>query len=166
MPGRRGEEKTPVLTRRIFLPLAAFAVLLDQLTKALAETFLTPGLSQPVLPNLFHLTLVENRGIAFGLFQGAEKILFLIITVSVLVLVVVGFRSEAARPRNQWGIGLILGGAVGNWIDRIRVGAVIDFLDFRIWPVFNLADTAITVGVGLFLLDFFFARKTIPEDVS
>lgn len=141
-------------------------VLFDQLTKILAETFLTPGLSRPVLPNLFHLTLVENRGIAFGLFQGAEEILFLVITFSILVLWVVGFRSEAARRRTQWGIGLILGGAVGNWIDRIRGGAVIDFLDFRIWPVFNLADTAITVGVGLFLLDFFFPGKPVRQDVS
>lgn len=166
MSGRRGEEKTPPLIRRVFLPLAALVVLFDQLTKVLAETFLTPGLSHPVLPNFFHFTLVENRGIAFGLLQGAERILFIVITVSLFVLLAVGFRSEAARRRTQWGIGLILGGAAGNWIDRIRVGAVVDFLDFRIWPVFNLADTAITVGVSLFLLDFFFTRKVTPSDVS
>ena len=128
-------------------------VLADQLTKVLAQTFLTPGVSLPVIGQLFHLTLVQNQGIAFGLFQGAEKVLLVIITLSIGVLVFFGFRSHRERWMTQGGIGLILGGALGNWIDRIRVGAVIDFLDFRIWPVFNLADTAITVGVGLFLLE-------------
>lgn len=146
--------------------MAAFVVFLDQIGKFFAETFLVPGLSRPVLPNLFHLTLVENRGIAFGLFRGADEILFLVITFSILVLFGVGFRPETARKRTQGGIGLILGGAVGNWIDRVRVGAVIDFLDFRIWPVFNLADTAITVGVGLFLLDFFLRGQPVRPDVS
>lgn len=128
-------------------------VLFDQLTKALAQTFLTPGVSLPLLDRFFHLTLVQNQGIAFGLFQGAEKALLVVITLSIGLLVVFGLRTGSGRWLTQWGIGLILGGALGNWIDRIRVGAVIDFLDFRIWPVFNFADTAITVGVGLFLLE-------------
>ena len=108
-----------------------------------------------VLPRIFHLTLVENQGIAFGFFQGGEKILLVMITLSILVLTGVGICSRPERLKTQWGIGLILGGALGNWVDRIRFGAVVDFLDFRIWPVFNLADTAISVGVGLFLLDLF-----------
>ena len=128
-------------------------VLTDQLTKALAETFLEGGTSLPVFGQFFHLTLVHNQGIAFGLFQGAEKILLGVITLSIGLLVVFGLRSHPHQWMTQAGIGLILGGAVGNWIDRIRVGAVIDFLDFRIWPVFNFADSAITVGVGLFLLE-------------
>ena len=134
-------------------------VLLDQFTKALAQNLLTSGLAQPVLPPVFFLTLVENRGIAFGLFQNGEKILLLVITFSIAVLAVLGFRDRSGRFRVQGGIGLILGGAVGNVIDRLRVGAVIDFLDFRIWPVFNFADTAITIGVGLFLLESFSPRK-------
>jgi signal peptidase II len=137
----------------VFLLLAGGVILLDQLTKALALAFLVPGETRPLLPNLFHLTLVENEGIAFGLFQGAEQFLFVLITASIFVLILIGFRSAPARIKTQAALGLILGGAVGNWVDRLRVGAVIDFLDFRIWPVFNLADTAITVGVGLFLLD-------------
>ncbi len=128
-------------------------VFADQLTKALAQNFLATGASLPVFGKFFHLTLVHNQGIAFGLFQGAEKILLVVIPLSIGLLVVFGLRSHPHRWMTQGGIGCILGGAVGNWIDRIRVGAVIDFLDFRIWPVFNFADTAITVGVGLFLLE-------------
>lgn len=131
---------------------------MDQLTKALAQTLLVPGASHPVIPNIFHLTFVENQGIAFGLFQGADRILLVIITISIMVLVAIGFRTPSAQTGTHTGIGLILGGALGNWIDRIRIGAVIDFLDFRIWPVFNLADTAITIGIGIFLLGFFSRR--------
>ena len=153
MPVRRGKEKTASLSRGTFLFLAGLVVLADQFTKVLAQTFLISGASLPILGNFFHLTLVQNEGIAFGLFQGAEKTLLVIIPLSIVGLVFFGLRSHPGRWMTQGGIGLILGGAVGNWIDRIRVGAVIDFLDFRIWPVFNFADTAITVGVGLFLLE-------------
>ncbi|MBI4115746.1 MAG: signal peptidase II [Candidatus Omnitrophica bacterium] len=152
---RGGEEKTPSLNRGLFFLLAGLVVLLDQLTKAFALKFLSFGESWPVLSSIFHLTLVQNQGIAFGLFQGFDKILLLIITVSIGILVVVALRSDPLRPRAHLALGLILGGAFGNWIDRIRIGSVIDFLDFRIWPVFNLADTAITIGVGLFMLEFF-----------
>ena len=159
MPVRTGEEETAGLSRKFFLLLAGLVLLLDQFSKALALKFLVLGTSRPVLAPLFHLTLVENQGIAFGLFQGFDKLLFVTVTVSIGVLVYLGFRSE--RWVNQWGMGLILGGAVGNWLDRVRVGAVIDFLDFRIWPVFNFADTAITLGVGLFLLDLLKGQKRV-----
>lgn len=139
--------------------MAGFVLLLDQLAKALAQNLLVPGLTHPVLPPVLFLTLVENRGIAFGLFQDGEKLLLSVIVLSVVVLTALGFRDRSGRFRVQSGIGLILGGAVGNLIDRLRVGAVIDFLDFRIWPVFNLADTAITIGVALFLLESFKPRK-------
>ena len=153
MSGGRGEEKTSSVSRGGFLLLASLVLSLDQLTKMLAKNFLVPGVSRVILPHIFHLTLVENQGIAFGFFQGGEKILLAVISISICILVAVGFYSHTERMRVQWGIGLILGGALGNWVDRVRLGAVVDFLDFRIWPVFNFADTAISVGVGLFLLD-------------
>lgn len=160
MSGGRGEEKTPTVTPRIFLLLASFVVLLDQGTKFLAQTFLVPGASFALLPNIFHLTLVENQGIAFGLFHEAEQLLFAVITVGIAALFVIGLRLPLLPLRNQWGVGLILGGALGNWLDRIRLGAVVDFLDFRIWPIFNLADTAITIGGGLFVLAFLRGRAS------
>lgn len=161
MSGRRGEEETPSLARGVFLLLAGFVVLLDQLTKTLAQSHLIHGSSLPLVPRFFHLTLVENQGIAFGFFQGGDKLLLVVITLSIAALILFGFRTPPLQLKTQWGIGLILGGALGNWIDRIRFGAVVDFLDFRIWPVFNLADTAITIGVGIFLIDLLIAKRRV-----
>ncbi len=146
--------------RGLFLLLASLVVLFDQLTKTLAQTHLLRGSSQLIIPRIFHLTLIENQGIAFGLFQGGDKFLLVLITLSIAGLVFFGLRAAPFQLKTQWGIGLILGGAVGNWIDRIRLGAVVDFLDFRIWPVFNLADTAITIGVGILLLDVLRPKKS------
>lgn len=80
-----------------------------------------------------------------------------LITVSLLLLGVWAVRVEARSSGGRLAFALILGGAVGNWIDRLRFGAVIDFLDFRVWPVFNIADSAITLGVVLYL--FLLLRK-------
>lgn len=139
--------------------------MLDQGTKLLALTHLPLDATVPVIPSVFHLTLVYNRGIAFGLFQHHETLLLVLISLSLLVLLVVGFRiarqanleSSPSEIISRYGLALILGGAIGNWIDRVRYKAVIDFLDFRIWPVFNLADSAITIGVVLYL--FLFLQK-------
>lgn len=136
----------------------AFA--LDQITKALMLQFLSDRSSLPVLPGLFHLTLIRNAGVAFGLFQGYG----LLITLATLALLGVVVRSSMRKgqaparltsPGPGQGrlplvcLGLIVGGAVGNLADRIRFGAVIDFLDFRVWPVFNVADSCVTVGAVL-----------------
>jgi signal peptidase II len=110
------------------------------------------------------LTLVKNTGIAFGFFHGHEKLLFVLITLSLVILIAIAHRMAMAHSQPaaenlagppflaHWGLALILGGAFGNWIDRIRFKAVIDFIDLRVWPVFNLADTAITIGVILYLI--------------
>ena len=97
--------------------------------------------TQPILPNVFHLTLVHNTGVAFGLLQGYG----LLITLGTCAVIVGLWWSRFFTLST----GLILGGAIGNLIDRLRIGAVIDFLDFRIWPVFNLADSCITIGALL-----------------
>ena len=95
------------------------------------------------------MTLVHNTGIAFGLFKD-QGIVFIIIPVIAIVLLIFNilyYRNNRELSRTYIiGFSLILGGAIGNLIDRIQVGYVIDFLDFRIWPVFNMADSAITVG--------------------
>ena len=125
----------------------------DQATKRLALEFLSRVPTVPVLPGIFHLTLVRNSGVAFGLFQGHG----LWITLGTL-LVLAGLFRTALRPGGaKWislCLALILGGAISNLIDRMRFGGVIDFLDFRIWPVFNLADSCITVGAALLAVGF------------
>ena len=161
-----------------FYAVVAAIIVLDQAAKSAALARFAPGESLAIIPSVFHLTLVHNRGIAFGLFGGFERILFFAISASIVILTIVGHRlwrqpmarSAAAGEINagckpaggleRAALALILGGAVGNWIDRVRAGAVVDFLDFRIWPIFNLADAAITIGVGLYLLYFFKTSKT------
>ena len=111
-----------------------------------------------MIPGIFHLTLVYNPGIAFGLFRQYENILLIIITLSLVVLFFWATRLTRSSHLLRTALALILGGATGNWLDRIRIGAVIDFFDFRVWPVFNVADSSISVGVGLYLI-YFFTRK-------
>lgn len=143
-----------------FYTAVSSLIFVDQLTKFIILQKLTLGESLPVFSDVLHLTLVQNRGIAFGLFGGHDQILLITITVSIVVLAMIGhtlWKKQEGRflTLNRAAIALIFAGAAGNWLDRLRYGAVIDFLDFRIWPVFNIADTAISVGVGLYLLHFF-----------
>lgn len=136
---------------RVLYSIAGIVLLCDQLTKFLAVQFLKPAGSIPVVPRVFHLSFVENSGIAFGLFQGHPEFWTLIITASILCLGIISPFFWKQSVSRRLAFGLILGGAVGNWIDRLRFEHVIDLLDFRIWPVFNLADSFITIGVFLFL---------------
>lgn len=139
-------------------------VLIDQFSKFLALQYLSPQNSVPLIPHVLDLTLIRNPGVAFGLFSGYAPILFTIITVSLVFLFLIANRSHGTAAHgtslaDRWALSLILGGAIGNWIDRLRFEAVIDFLDFRIWPVFNFADTAITVGVGLYFIRVLFSKE-------
>ena len=142
-----------------FYVLVGSVVLIDQLSKFLALQYLSPQVSLSVIPQILDLTLVRNSGVAFGLFSGYAPLLFTVITVSLVFLFLIANRSHGASTVDRWALSLILGGAIGNWIDRLRFAAVIDFLDFRIWPVFNIADTAITIGVCL----YFFRVLTSKE---
>ncbi len=130
-------------------------VFIDQLSKFFALQYLSPQTSVSLIPQILDLTLVRNPGVAFGLFSGYAPALFTVITISLVFLFLIANRSHGAAAHgtsiaDRWALSLILGGAIGNWIDRLRFAAVIDFLDFRVWPVFNLADTAITIGVCLY----------------
>ncbi len=129
------------------LTLSIVVLLLDQATKALALTFLSESQSVQIIPGIFHLTLLHNPGVAFGLLRG-QSLLILLGTAGILLLLLwtVFRQGHGARWASRISLGLILGGAGGNLIDRIRFGGVVDFLDFRIWPIFNGADSCITVG--------------------
>ena len=133
--------------RRMIL-IAGLTLTLDQASKWFFRTTFTPGKSLPLLP-ILHLTYVENTGAAFGLFPG-QHLVFIGMSIAVIGWII---WEMAAGPVQDawlfWGCSLILGGAAGNLIDRLRFGHVIDFIDLRVWPVFNLADSAITIGVGL-----------------
>ena len=141
--------------------LAGVILVLDQLTKAMALRRLAPGVPAPVLEGLFSLTLVMNPGLAFGMLSGAPDgwrwIAGVLSLVALAILSVIAARLlPTGGAWTALSLGLVFGGAAGNLIDRVRFGAVVDFLDFYWrgyhWPAFNVADSAITVGVALLAL--------------
>lgn len=152
--------------------LALVVIVLDQVTKVLIEKTLPYGSFYPphcieVIPGFFHLVHVGNTGAAWSLFSGYPKVLAFIGLLA-LVLIYVGRNSlQLKLPQSQWAFGLIIGGVIGNLIDRFRLGHVTDFLDFHIkdwyWPSFNVADSAITIGVGLYILFSFLQPKDEPS---
>ena len=141
----------------IFISCATVAgvVLVDQISKIFFSRMLSFGESIPVLRSVFHITLVHNSGIAFGFFKN-QGIVFIIIPIIAIVLIVFNicyYRSNTQVSQIYIvGFSLILAGAIGNLIDRVLFGYVIDFIDFRVWPVFNIADSAITIGTVLILI--------------
>lgn len=131
--------------------LALLVVLVDQATKHFVVQHFAVGESVPVLENIFHWTFILNRGAAFGMLEGSRW-LFVVIALAVIGGVLY-LRKEIEQSGVLACVGaaLFTGGAVGNLIDRTLQGVVIDFFDFRIWPIFNVADIAICVGVGLII---------------
>jgi len=140
----------------VLLALAVAA--LDQATKAYLQAAMTPGMSIPVVPHIFHITYVLNPGAAFGILE--HKTWFFVAVAFALFAAAVYFypRIPAGYGLLRLGVGLQLGGAAGNAIDRLQTGYVVDFLDFRVWPVFNVADMAIVAGVGLIVYTLLYPR--------
>jgi signal peptidase II len=132
------------------LTLGAFVVLTDQVTKAIAASALVSGERIDLVLG-FELADVRNRGIAFGLLSDGQT-LVIVVTVLALALVLGYFALAPARPGLWIGVGLLLGGAVGNLADRIRADEVTDFIDPPLWPAFNVADIAIVLGIVLIVL--------------
>lgn len=138
-----------------------FALILaaDQLTKyAISANFL-PGESLPVVPHIFHITYVLNPGAAFGMLPQARW--FFVLAAAALFIAFMAYHRQLKRQPAAfyYGCVVMLAGAVGNLIDRIRQGLVIDFFDFRIWPVFNVADVAIVLGVAGMVFAILFRMK-------
>jgi len=132
--------------------LCGFVVALDQGAKALIEANLVPGEHVDVLGPL-GFTLAHNRGVAFGLANGGGAAL-IGLTIAALLFVAVLFARNPRRPWIWIAVGLLAGGALGNLADRVRAGAVTDYIDFLSWPPFNLADVAITLGVVVLALSY------------
>ncbi|MBF0387091.1 MAG: signal peptidase II [Candidatus Omnitrophica bacterium] len=152
----------------ICLTTVALVVSVDRLTKAFFSAVLHPGESIPVIRNIFHFSLVHNTGIAFGLFKDNNFVFFVIPVIAIGLLVYNVYYYHKVGELDRLYIAafsLILGGAIGNLIDRMLLGYVVDFLDFRVWPVFNAADSAITIGAFLVLLKCF-PRPKENKDVK
>ncbi|SES73591.1 signal peptidase II [Anaerobranca gottschalkii] len=137
----------------LILFIIIITIVLDQWTKYLVSSQMILNQSIPIINNFFHITYVRNPGAAFGILA-YQTTFFIIITI--LVVLVLGyyvFSLNKDQVLLKVAFALQIGGAIGNFIDRIRTGYVVDFLDFKIWsPVFNVADVAIVLGVSLFAL--------------
>lgn len=111
---------------------------------------MSPGSTVPVIKGIFHLTLVENTGAAFGIFRDHPAVFVAIAAgFSFLVVLFIVIKRRVLSAPEKFALSLILGGTLGNLTDRLRFGYVVDFLDFRVWPVFNAADSCITIGAVL-----------------
>lgn len=126
-------------------------IILDQITKFLVSANLQLYQSFPVLKGVFHITLIHNRGAAFGIFKGMLPIFIFLSIVTIFLIILYANRFRHSYYHLRMGLLLLLTGTIGNLMDRLRLGYVIDFIDLRIWPVFNVADIAITIG-GAFLV--------------
>jgi len=126
--------------------IVIFVVFIDQFSKYLAVKYLMPIGNFPVIKNFFYLTYVENKGAAFGILQN-KTIFFIIITVFVGLILIYSMIKLPENSLYNYTLAMILGGAIGNLIDRVRLGYVVDFINFKFFPaVFNIADSFIVVG--------------------
>ena len=151
--------------------LIVIIVALDQWSKWAIKTSFQLYETKPVIQDFFHFTYVTNDGMAFGLsFPGGKHIL-LVMTI-LLTGFIIGFlwKEKDGHPFVKYGLALILSGAIGNLIDRLFYGKVVDFLDLMIgnfhWYIFNLADSAVTIGMVLFVLHSFLIEESMPENKS
>ena len=124
--------------------IAFSIILIDQIIKLFVKQNLKDSI--PIIKNIFHLTLVYNQGAGFGILHG-QRIILILFSLIIFAGIIYKWNKIPEKKGISIPLGLLLGGLVGNLIDRILRGYVIDFLDFRIWPVFNLADSAITISV-------------------
>ena len=136
------------------LGIGILVFIIDQLVKHLVVSTMHLGQSLPVIKGIFHITYVLNPGAAFGMLEH-QRWFFIVVALAAVLLGVAFYKKlqqESFLMRS--GAGLLLGGAVGNLADRIQSGLVVDFLDFRIWPVFNIADIAICAGAGILIFRY------------
>ena len=141
------------------LGIGILVFIIDQLVKHLVVSTMHLGQSLPVIKGIFHITYVLNPGAAFGMLEH-QRWFFILVALAAILLGAAFYKKlqqESFLMRS--GAGLLLGGAVGNLADRIQSGLVVDFLDFRIWPVFNIADIAICAGAGILIFDIWQRRN-------
>ncbi len=151
----------------VFAVTAAATLMLDRATKALVREFMRPSQSVDVLGDVLQFTRVENAGAAFGVLQGRQ---LLLAAVGSLVIVAVVIYLWRAKPREPWvllALGLVAGGSIGNLVDRVTTGVVVDFVEVSFWPVFNVADSAVVVGTAILVVHVLFSRPAPePEEQS
>ena len=138
----------------LYSAIIIIGIVLDQLTKWLSVEFLTKVNTVPIIKNVLHLTYVENRGAAFGMFANSRWVFMLSSTVMIIGLLTYLYLGYAENKLYEISCAMIISGGIGNMIDRLLLGYVVDFIDFRLinFAVFNGADSFVCVGAGLLML--------------
>lgn len=150
----------------IYYLIAAAVIIFDRLVKKLVTSNMVPWETIPVIEDIFHFTYVQNRGAAFSMWQGQWLILIGLPLVAIAAgLVLIYLKRDKWDKAMLTAVAMICGGGLGNLIDRIALGYVVDIFDFRVFPVFNIADIFICMGCGLMVLDvLFFERKNSSNE--
>lgn len=137
-------------------------VMADQAVKQYVRSHMDYGQSIPVITEFLHITYIENPGAAFGMLEYRTG-LFLAVTCAMFVFMAYLYPRMERTVYSRLAMGMLAGGAVGNAWDRVQYGKVTDFLDFRIWPIFNIADIAIVLGVGILMFAILREQQSIKE---
>ena len=150
----------------IYYLIAAAVIVFDRVVKKLVVSNMVPWETIPVIEDIFHFTYVQNRGAAFSMWQGQWIILIGFPLAAIAVgLILIYLKKNKWDKLMLTSVAMICGGGLGNLIDRIMLGYVVDLFDFRVFPVFNIADIFICVGCGLMILDvLFFERKNSSNE--
>jgi len=144
----------------LFFGVAFLVVVIDQLTKFAVTSALSFSESITIINNFFYFTLIKNFGIGFGLLNNpASRWILILTTVIIIGVILYYYRDIPKKYLPVVSTSLILGGAIGNLIDRFLFGFVIDFIDFRFWPAFNIADSGVTIGVIGLIVYFWQTKK-------
>lgn len=142
----------------LYFAIAALVVIIDQASKRIIWELYRYDGSTDVLDGLLRITLTKNTGAVFGILSGSQTILLVITIVSIAALAVFAYRMRFAPAKKRVCLGLVIGGAFGNLIDRLAVGEVLDFIDMGVgryrWPTYNFADIAVTVGAAVLIFGF------------
>lgn len=142
-----GKRRTVYREIILCFTLVFLICVLDQLSKRFMENFAAQLSSVPIIKNFFHLTLVHNTGAAFGIFTRFPQLFILLAVFAIIIIVLfLAYKFSILGTFEKIALCFISGGTLGNLIDRVRLGYVVDFIDFRVWPVFNVADSFITIG--------------------
>lgn len=140
------------------IKIVILVFIFDQISKYLLKSFLELGQTLSVIPNILHLTPVHNMGAGFGILQG-QRLFFILFSIIVLAVLIYKWKKMPEEMNIIVPLGLVIGGLLGNLLDRIILGYVFDFIDFRIWPVFNAADSAISIGVVWLIIYLWTGKK-------
>lgn len=149
----------------LFYILGIILIILDQVSKLLITDKLELGQSMPVIDGILNFTYVRNPGIAFGLFPNMNIIIIVLSIITVFLLFSIYRKTNSGNLWIRTALIFIASGAVGNLLDRIQYNVVIDFIDFHIWPVFNLADAFIVIGVIILFIVIYFTKES-DKDAS